>query len=131
MAATLRETFRLLPSNQWKFSLVTSSLRSDPATALPGLGAEATPEDRQQRHQHRDAQQHQQQDFAADHEQPVTDLGTGSLPHLLVRQRQRDVRAHQANTCRLRGGKATMICWAPRRGMASGASSANSAWPGK
>jgi hypothetical protein len=100
---------------------------SDPTTPLPGLGAEATPEDRQQRHQYGDSQQRQQKDFAADHKQPVTDLGTGSLPHLILRQWQRDIRAHQANTCRLRGGKATMICWAPRRGMASGASSANSA----
>ncbi|MCY1397581.1 hypothetical protein D9M71_125900 [compost metagenome] len=104
--------------------------RCDPATALPGLGAETTPEDRQQRHQYGNAQQHQHEDFAADHEQPVTDLGAGGLPNLLVRQRQRDVRAHQANTCRLRGGKATMICWAPRRGMASGANSANSGCPG-
>ena len=98
--------------------------------ALPGFRAEAAPEDRQQRHQYRNAEQHQQQDLAADHEHPVADLGTGGLPNLLVRYRQRDVRAHQANTCRLRGGKATMICWAPRRGMASGASSASNAWPG-
>src|SRR5690606_5998203 len=95
-----------------------------------GLGAETTPENRQQRHQHGNAEQHQQEDFAADHEDPVAQLGTGNLPDLLLRQRQRDVRAHQANTCRLRGGKATMICCAPRRGMASGASSASNAWPG-
>ncbi|MNI27332.1 hypothetical protein D3C73_810650 [compost metagenome] len=102
-------------------------LRGDPATALPGLGTEATPEDRQQGHQHGDTEQHQQENLAADHEHPITDLGAGDLPSLLVRDRQRDVRAHQANTCRLRGGKATMICCAPRRGMASGASSANKA----
>ncbi|MCY1393300.1 hypothetical protein D9M71_81930 [compost metagenome] len=105
--------------------------RCNPTTTLPGFSTETTPEDRQQRHQYGNAQQHQQKHFAADHEQPVTDLGTGSLPNLLSWQRQRNVRAHQANTCRLRGGKATMICRAPRRGMASGASSANSAWPGK
>ena len=60
-------------------------LRRDPATALPGFSAETTPEDRQQRHQHRDAEQHQQKDFAADDEHPIADLGTGGLPHLLVR----------------------------------------------
>ncbi|MNT37836.1 hypothetical protein D3C72_1739940 [compost metagenome] len=42
------------------------------ATALTGITAETAPEDRQQRHQYRDGEQKQQQPFAADHEQPVT-----------------------------------------------------------
>ncbi|MNE53873.1 hypothetical protein D3C80_1486230 [compost metagenome] len=41
-------------------------------TALPGITAEAAPEDRQQRHQHRNRQQEQQQPFTADHEQSIT-----------------------------------------------------------
>ncbi|MNQ79602.1 hypothetical protein D3C85_945520 [compost metagenome] len=101
------------------------------ATALPGIVAETAPEDGQQRHQYRDAEQAQQQQLATDHEHPVTDLGAGGLPNLLARYRQGNLRAHQANTCRLRGGRATMMSCAPRRGMASGASSASSAWPGR
>ena len=60
-------------------------LRGEPATALPGLAAEAAPEDRQQRQQHRDTEQQQQQEFAAEDEDPVTDLGPGHSPRLLVR----------------------------------------------
>ena len=60
-------------------------LRREPATALPGVVAEAAPEDRQQRQQHREAEQHQQEDFAAEHEQAIADLGFRGLSHLLVR----------------------------------------------
>ncbi|MNY40436.1 hypothetical protein D3C86_1751810 [compost metagenome] len=59
--------------------------RRQPATALPGFGAETAPENGQQRHQYSDAEQHQQQDFAANHKQPITDLGTRDWPHLLAR----------------------------------------------
>ena len=104
--------------------------RREPATTLPGVVAEAAPEDRQQRQQHRDAEQQQQKDFAADDKNAIADLGFRGLSHLLVRKRQREIAVHQANTWRLRGGKATMICCAPRRGIASGATSASSAWPG-
>lgn len=62
------ETFRLLMSSQWKLSLVTNS-RAATRPPLPfGFTAEAAPEDRQQRHQHRDAQQAQQpEQLAADY----------------------------------------------------------------
>ncbi len=60
-------------------------LRREPATALPGVIAETAPEDRQQRQQHREAEQHQKEDFAAEHEQAIADLGFRGLSHLLVR----------------------------------------------
>jgi len=47
----------------------------DQATALPGLAAETAPEDRQQWQQYGDAQQHQPEQFAADHENTVAGFG--------------------------------------------------------